>query len=134
MYVDAAAFVAILSQEVEKKRCEDALATSENRTTSAIALWEAAHALASTRKLDISLEDSQALLSRFIDDRGISLIQLPPASVSLAFSIHASAQYGSGKRRLNLADCFHYACAKHYGLPILSTDDEFRLTDIEVVP
>lgn len=33
-----------------------------------------------------------------------------------------------------LADCFHYACAKHAGVPVLSTADEFCFTDLEVVP
>ncbi|WP_370462214.1 hypothetical protein [Phyllobacterium sp. SYP-B3895] len=28
----------------------------------------------------------------------------------------------------------HYACAKYYRVPILATDDEYRNTDLEVVP
>jgi ribonuclease VapC len=35
---------------------------------------------------------------------------------------------------LNLGDCLHYACAKHHGVPILATADEFRQTDLQTVP
>ena len=73
-------------------------------------------------------------MGSFLDENGIELRQLPPPAEVAALSIDAAHRYRSGPRRLNLADCFHYACARHYGVPILSTDDEFRFTDLEVVP
>lgn len=134
MFVDAAALVAILSNEDDAERCATAIANSESRFTSPIAVWEATMALASARKWNVAASRAESVVMRFIDDRGIDFVDLPPASVAAALSISAAERFGSGRRRLNLADCFHYACAKHHGLPILSTADEFRLTDLEVVP
>ena len=51
----------------------------------------------------------------------------------MALSTEAARKYRAGYSRLNLADCFHYACAKHYGASVLSTADEFRFTDLDVV-
>jgi len=133
MFIDAAAFVAILTDEPEGARCAEALETAETRSSSPIAVWEAAVAISGVRKLGIPLTEAEKVIRRFMDERGIELVDLPPADISTSLAVHAMERFGSGKRRLNLADCFHYACAKHYGVPILSTDDEFRLTDLDVV-
>lgn len=134
MFVDAAAIIAILSDEGEAGRCAAAIASATARSSSAIAVWEAAIALASDRKLGIARTDAAELVRRFLDERGIDLVDLPPPIDAVTIATEAAERFGSGRRRLNLADCFHYACARHYGTPILSTADEFRFTDLEVVP
>lgn len=134
MFVDAAALVAILSDEPEAARCSAAIAAAADPFTSAIALWEAAMALARPEKLAMPVEASAALVGRFIDERGIALRDLPHVSEAAALSVEAAARFRNNTVRLNLADCFHYACARHYGVPILSTAGEFRLTDLETVP
>ncbi len=91
-------------------------------------------ALGQSDKLGIGVSISQELVDDFLLYRGIELVDLPHGYETVRLAIHASALYGSGKRRLNLADCFHYARAWHYGMRILSTADEFRFTDLEVVP
>ncbi|OWJ69059.1 type II toxin-antitoxin system VapC family toxin [Inquilinus limosus] len=42
--------------------------------------------------------------------------------------------YGRGRRKadLNMGDCFSYACAKAYRLPLLFKGSEFPHTDIAV--
>jgi len=133
MFIDAAAIVAILGAEVEGDRCGIALASAGQPVTTAIALWEAVVALARPDKFgDIDL--AQEAVRRLVERRGIQLRQLPEPDTLFALSTDAARRYGKGPRRLNLADCFHYAAAKHYGLTILSTADEFRLTDLETVP
>ena len=67
------------------------------------------------------------------DRRITSPIAVWEASVALARP-DAATRFRSGRNRLNLADCFHYACARHYGVAMLSTADEFRFTDLETVP
>lgn len=134
MFVDAAAIIAILSEEAEADRCAEAISGADHRVTSALAAWEAVKALSRPDKLAADLEACETLVRRFLNQRGINLIELPPAQETLALSVLAATRYGSGRRRLNLADCFHYACAKHFGMPILSTADEFRFTDLETVP
>jgi ribonuclease VapC len=134
MFVDAAAIVAILSLEPEAKRCADAIVETKEPFTSAIAVWEAAMALCRPDKLGIPVETRLKIVNRFLEERDIALRDLPPARDAAALSVEAASRFRSNAVRLNLADCFHYACARHYGVPMLSTADEFRLTDLETVP
>ena len=133
MFVDAAAIVAILSGEPEAERCATALAAATDPITSAIALWETAVALARPDKLGIAIERSERLVRRFLEERGIELRDLPEASAAASLALDAARRFRRGPMRLNLADCLHYACARHYAVPILSTADEFRATDIATV-
>lgn len=134
MFVDAAAIVAILSDEAEAERCGAALTDAASPITSPIAVWEAAIALARPDKLAAPLAIVEPLVLRFLDERGIAIRDLPPAGVTVQLALEAARRFRSGPMRLNLADCFHYACARHFGVPILSTADEFLLTDIKTVP
>jgi ribonuclease VapC len=130
MYLDAAAIVAMLSEEAEAERCAAALTDAVDPITSAIAVWEAAVALARPDKLGVALDITERLVVRFLEDRGVQVRDLP----AVALALDAARRFRHGPTRLNLADCFHYACARHYRVPILSTADEFRFTDIETVP
>ena len=134
MFVDAAAIVAILADEPEARRCSEALVRAEAPITSPIAVWEAAMALARADKLDVSIDVSAALVTRFLEERAITVRDLPPHREAMRLSLEAASRFRDKAIRLNLADCFHYACAKHYAVPILSTSEEFRSTDLETVP
>lgn len=134
MFIDAAALVAILSIEVEAERCLKIIGSEGDRFTSPIAIWEAAVALARPDKLDLATDVSERLVLRLLEEQGIATRDLPPWEIVVPLSLEAAQRFGSGRRRLNLADCFHYACARHHGAPILSTANEFRLTDLEVAP
>lgn len=133
MFVDAAAVVAILSDEPEADRCTAALDGSHSEpVTSAIAAWEASIAL--SRKFELPPDVTKTLVTNFLDERGVNLVDLPDPQTALTLSIDAAARYRKGSNKLNLADCFHYACAKTLGIPILSTADEFRSTDVATIP
>ncbi|MGX5848596.1 type II toxin-antitoxin system VapC family toxin [Mesorhizobium sp. PL10] len=134
MFVDAAAIVAILSQEAEGERCARAVVDASAPFTSAIAVWEAAMALSRSEKLAVPVAVSLEIVSRFLEERAIAVRELPPASNATALSVEAASRFRNNAIRLNMADCFHYACARYYAVPILSTADEFRLTDLETVP
>jgi ribonuclease VapC len=134
MFIDAAAIVAVLSEEAEAERCAMALVDAADPITSAIAVWEAAVALARPDKLGVTLDITGPLVLRFLEDRGVQIRDLPEASEAVALALDAARRFRRGPTRLNLADCFHYACARHYRVPILSTADEFRFADIQTVP
>ncbi|TPI64063.1 type II toxin-antitoxin system VapC family toxin [Mesorhizobium sp. B3-1-7] len=134
MFVDAAAIVAILSNETEAERCAQAVMEASAPFTSAIAVWEAAMALARPEKLAIPVARSAEIVDRFLEERAIALRELPPAPEATSLSIEAASRFRNNAVRLNMADCFHYACARYYGVPMLSTANEFRLTDLETVP
>ncbi|MGX5802215.1 type II toxin-antitoxin system VapC family toxin [Bradyrhizobium sp. Arg314] len=134
MFVDAAAIVAILSNEVEAGRCAQAIVEASAPFTSAIAVWEAAMALARPEKLAIPIARSAEIVNRFLEERAIALRELPPALEATSLTIEAASRFRNNAIRLNMADCFHYACARYYAVPMLSTAREFRLTDLETVP
>ena len=134
MFVDAAAIIAVLSEEDEAERCSTAIQAASERLTSPIAVWEAVVALSRADKFDLPVERVALLVDAFLEQRQIVVGDLPDAPAALALSLEAAQRFRTGPGRLNLADCFHYACARHYGVPILSTADEFRFTDLETVP
>jgi len=134
MFVDACAIIALLSDEPEADRVSDALVSAEQRMTSAVAVLEAALGLARPDKFDLSVEAVEPLILEFLDERGIEIRDLPPAMEATRLALSAAHRYRGGRRGLNLGDCLHYACARFYGVPILSTDDAFRRTDLEIVP
>ncbi|TGQ56899.1 PIN domain-containing protein [Mesorhizobium sp. M1C.F.Ca.ET.193.01.1.1] len=134
MFVDAAAIVAMLSNEAEAERCARAVMDASTPFTSAIAAWEAAMALARPEKLAIPVARSAEIVSRFLEERAIALRELPPAPEAASLSVEAASRFRSNAIPLNMADCFHYACARYYAVPMLSTAGEFRLTDLETVP
>lgn len=134
MFVDACAVVALLSDEPEAERVSQALAGAKTPFTSPVAVLESVLALARPDKLDLSVEAAEHLVLAFLEERAIDIRDLPPARIATAFALSAAHRYRAGRRGLNLGDCLHYACAKHYGVPILATADEFRQTDIETVP
>lgn len=132
MFIDAAAIVAILAGEQEADRCSLAILSAAERFTSAIAVWESVIALARADKLNIPIDVSEQLVTQFLDERAIVVRDLPPADAVSALSLEAARRFRTGAQRLNLADCFHYACARYAEVPILSTADEFRFTDLQV--
>lgn len=133
MFVDASAIVALLSDEREAGRIADALEAATTRITSPIAILEVALALARPDKFNLSVETVEPLIHDFLDGRDIEIRDLPPAGDATRLTLAAADRYRSGRRGLNLADCLHYACAKYYRVPILATDGEFGLTDLETV-
>jgi ribonuclease VapC len=110
MFLDAAAIVAMLSDEAEAERCAAALIAATDPITSAIAVWEAAVALARPDKLAVALDITGPLVLRFLEERGVQIRDLPEAGVAVTLALDAARRFRSGPIRLNLADCFHYAC------------------------
>jgi ribonuclease VapC len=133
MFVDACAIIAMLSDEREAGSVADALASTKQRLTSPVAVFEAVIGLARPDKFNLPIDVVEQIVLEFLNERSIEIRDLPPASVATALVLSAAHRYRSGRRRLNLGDCFHYACAKHYDVPILATGGEFSQTDIETV-
>lgn len=131
MFVDASALIALLSGERETRRISEALALAALRFTSPVAVLETVLGLARSDKFDRSVADVEPLVLEFLETRDIEIRDLPAEASRLALS--AAHRFRKGRHGLNLGDCLHYACAKHYNVPILATDSEFRQTDLDTV-
>ncbi|SFL47830.1 type II toxin-antitoxin system VapC family toxin [Methylobacterium pseudosasicola] len=128
MFVDASAMVAILADEPgagDLIRCLDA---AEMPITSVLAVFETATAL--TRKLAQDLAASESQILRFLLTSGIRIV--PIGAPESHEALTAYARFGKGRHpaRLNLGDCFTYACAQVHGVPLLFVGDDFPQTDI----
>ncbi|UWU16591.1 type II toxin-antitoxin system VapC family toxin (plasmid) [Rhizobium sullae] len=134
MFVDACAIIALLSDEPEAERVSDAIVAAKDAFTSPVAVMEAVLGLARPDKFGLVVAEVEPIVIEFLDERGIEVRDLPPASETTGLALSAAHRYRSGRSGLNLGDCLHYACAKYFDVPILATADEFRQTDARTVP
>jgi ribonuclease VapC len=134
MFVDACAIIALLSDEPEAQRVSDAIASAKNPFSSPVAVLEAVLGLARADKFDLAVAEVEPIVIEFLDERAIEVRDLPPAIETIRLALSAASRYRSGRRKLNLGDCLHYACAKYFDVAILATAVEFRHTDVQTVP
>ncbi len=124
MFVDASALVAILLPEPIGDTLFDTLLAHSTRMTSAIAIWEATARLEREHTADVVRQQ----LWGFLEEAEIDVVPITPAEARIA-SI-ARVRYSSGRYKLNMGDCFAYACAKANGVPLLFTGIDFTRTDV----
>ena len=129
MFVDASAWTAILLSEPEAEALRLKLAEAEIVMTSAIASWETARAVGREAVLDLREAIGEVTALQKLVAARIVLI----GEVEQAAAIEAHARFGKGihPAKLNMGDCFAYACARTNGVPLLYKGDDFVLTDIE---
>ena len=128
MFVDASAWTAILLAEVDYKLLLGKLAAAPLVLTSAIAGWETVRAV--SRATDRSLDDAATMLETLQRPVNARLVAIGDAEQRLALQAHARFGKGRHPAKLNMGDCFAYACAKTNGVPLLYKGDDFALTDI----
>ena len=131
MFVDASALVAILGSEPEEADLTVRLLGATTRLTSPVALWEAAVALvrkAAPQRVDV--EHMLADVEAFISETRITVVAIGGLEARLA--LDAQSRFGKGRHpaRLNMGDCFAYACARSHGVPLLYKGDDFVHTDL----
>lgn len=128
LFVDASAMVAMLALEDGFEDLADTLDKADVRLTSAMAIWEATIALSLSKgvMMDFASED----VALFLSGRGISVV--PIGSAEAAEELTAHRAYGKGRHpaRLNMGDCFSYACAKTNDARLLYKGNDFSQTDL----
>lgn len=129
MFVDASAWTAILLEEPEAEMFREKLADAIEVTTSAIANWEAVRAVARQTACDIATASLK--LGTLQSLAGARVLPIGQAAQIVALEAHARFGKGVHPARLNMGDCFAYACARTNGVPLLFKGNDFSLTDIE---
>ncbi len=129
MFVDASAWTAMLLEELEAEAFRVKLAGASVVLTSAVSGWETVRAVARETGQDqaraaMRLDELQATFEALL---------IPIGKVEQALALEAHARFGKGVHpaKLNMGDCFSYACAKAHGVPLLYKGGDFSLTDIE---
>lgn len=140
MFVDASAIVAILKGEPEAPAFLAALQAAEGKVyCSPIARYEAVISLAASiaretpeGRITPELKDQvDALVDELLQKAGAREIHITESIGKAARD--AAAIYGKltgHPAKLNMGDCFAYACAKAYRVPLLYKGDDFAQTDL----
>ena len=128
IFVDASAMVAILAEEPDATRLIRRLDEAKSPITSPVAVYETATAL--SRKLNQAHAASLSQVERFLDAANIRVVPITPGDGERALTAHARFGKGRHPARLNLGDCFAYACAKAHGARLLFVGEDFPQTDI----
>ena len=129
MFVDASAWVAVILREPERERFRIALADAEVILTSPMAVWETVRAV--TREGGDPVEVVSTRLMRLLASAGVRIVGIGAEEGRIALDAHARFGKGVHPAKLNMGDCFAYACAKVHGAPLLYKGEDFALTDIE---
>ncbi|MCJ2025062.1 type II toxin-antitoxin system VapC family toxin [Methylobacterium sp. J-067] len=128
MVIDASALVAILCREPGYELIADQIRRASRRLTNGIALFETALAVA--RIQSVGIDDAVAIVNDFRVRNGIVPVSMGLVEARLALAAHARFGKGRHPARLNLGDCFAYACAKAHGARLLFVGEDFPQTDI----
>jgi ribonuclease VapC len=128
MFVDSSAWTAMLLEEPEAEAFREKIADAIEVTTSAIANWETVRAVARETNRNIEAVSQELRVLQLYARAQILPIGQPEQIVAL----DAHARFGkcAHPARLNMGDCFAYACATLRNLPLLYKGDDFSRTDI----
>jgi ribonuclease VapC len=129
MIIDPSALIAILEQEPEAERISRALLSTPDRIISAPSLVEVGIVM-QVRRGDDGARDLDLLLAKL-------RVEVAPFTARQAeIARKAFRRHGRGRHdaKLNFGDCFAYALAKDASAPLLFKGDDFRQTDVTVLP
>ncbi|MBX9796687.1 type II toxin-antitoxin system VapC family toxin [Sphingomonas sp.] len=126
---DASALVAIVTKEADAPRLLGALQGHNDRLCCAVGKWEAVLAIA--RKRTVTLDEARRALDDMLNRLSIRSVAVGDAEYRLALDAHGVYGKRSGHpARLNMGDCFAYACAKANDARLLYTGNDFSKTDL----
>ena len=128
MILDASAIVAVLNREPEAGDLANRILAAPVRWTHALSLYETT--LAIRRFSGVEDERASSVVRSFLSDLEIGVAEIGSAEAAEALDAHR--RYGKGRHpaRLNMGDCFSYACAKLRGMPLLYKGADFAQTDL----
>jgi ribonuclease VapC len=131
VFIDASALVAIIAREPDHLDLQKRLKRHRRRTISAFVVYEATLAL--TRIGGISIAEALELVMQFQKTFAVQEVSIELRFAAIA--LEAFRRYGRGqghKARLNMGDCFTYACATVLKVPLLFKGDDFIHTDVSI--
>jgi len=129
LFLDASAMVAMMTGEPGSAAIEERFGAADEILCSAISLWETARAVARQRTVPILRASSE--IETFVTDFAIRIVPIGASESRTA--IDAYHRYGKGTghpAKLNMGDCFAYACAKANAATLLYKGDDFLHTDL----
>lgn len=129
IFVDASVLIAMIAGEAEQDRFATILRDEPDLYWSAMVCWEAIAGLRSSYRWPVAAARSQV---EEVTAR-LPLRLMPIGEAERAVALDAYERYGKGsghRAKLNMGDCFAYACAKTHGAQLLYKGDDFTHTDM----
>jgi ribonuclease VapC len=125
MVLDTSALLAILQDEPERRRFNEAIEAADRRSMSTATFVETSIVIESRYEAE-GLRDLDALIAA----ASIELVPVDAEQAQIARS--AFSRFGRGRHPagLNLGDCFAYALAKALAEPLLYEGSDFAQTDL----
>ena len=128
MFVDASALTGIIANEVDGNALRQKLQFAKRPHLSGIVIYETVLALTKIKRKP----RAEALheVNAFVELYSIKCVDIGHDLSELA--LEAFERFGKGNHpaRLNMGDCYSYACAKKLKQPLLFKGDDFSKTDI----
>lgn len=128
LFVDASALVAILGGEADRLSLTESIRREDELLWSPVSKWETVAGLCHGHEIDLAAAGTR--VSHFASDNGFRMVAIGEPETAIA--LDAYARYGKGRHpaRLNMGDCFAYACAKANDARLLYKGDDFARTDM----
>jgi len=128
MFIDTSVFIALITWEDDAVTLAEAMDRARVRRTSPLVRLEVCAVLAT--RLDISPAEAEGLFDAVLAEAEIEMVELTDEMGHLAVACFET--YGKGRHpaRLNIVDCFSYACARALDMPLLFKGNDFSQTDI----
>ena len=125
MVIDTSAIVAILFDEPDQSRYDEAIEAAGVRLLSAVTRVELSFVIEGRKR-----EAGRQRLEQFFRLTGTEIVSVTPQQAEIA--IDAFRRFGRGRHRaaLNIGDCFSYALAVATDDTLLFKGDDFIHTDI----
>ncbi len=127
-FLDASAMVAMMTDEPDTFAIAQRFGEAEMTLFSALSFWEATRAIARKRK--VSMTTARLEVDAFVANFAIRSVSIGEAEARAAIDAHDRYGKSNHPARLNMGDCFAYACAKTNGAELLYKGDDFALTDL----
>ena len=129
LFVDASALVAIIAGEEDQQALALRVIADDDPIWSPMSCWETISALRSSHRY--TFERARIEVEAFAESRPLRLVAVGESERRIA--LDAYAEYGKGGRhpaKLNMGDCFAYACAKSNKAALLYKGNDFAKTDL----
>lgn len=126
MVVDTSVLLAILQDEPERRRFNEALESADSRLISVAAFVETSIVIESRYGAE-GLRDLDLLLER----AGLELVPVDVEQARVARAAYSRFGKGRHPAALNFGDCFSYALARVLGEPLLFKGGDFSQTDLQ---
>lgn len=128
VFLDSSVLVASIAKEPDWRDVAAAMEAAARCFTSPLAIVETAMGITSLMRVDPDVA------SRVVNDLlATHRVEVLPIDTAIALrALEAFSRYGKDRHpaRLNLGDCFSYACAKEHRLALLYKGNDFAQTDL----